>query len=826
MRCLHCGKKISLLRKLTDEEFCSNAHRAAFLKQQEELAVFRLSESRTRLNSSLPPPPGPPKRISPAVADSITPPAAGPLPQPNRAVGRRRIQVPWRAFLIHDWETAAPSSPLRILRSGFPAPDILSWDAAFRAPEAGLPDFVPAPLALESPPRLPGLPLVQLEPPAPPVEPAPPPLAEGLLPLEGFLALGGGLLPVLRIAGSPGGPLPLSARKRLHAPAAGLTPAGVQRSAKARRRKAVVPPFVETLRLLHDARPLDALMSPRGWAPEARPAAAGPMPLARLATALSGAAEPFHLDLAGLAPGLDGGLALLPPRAVAAPCGPFHMTPSGMPPALPLLEAAAPLAGMVSSGDLVAALPVLPLGGLASMRLPSPAPEPPSQAGPAAPALAIAPVWGLRLQEAQRPAAPPVLMRAEASAPQAAALPLPGLGAPALPAAAMALESSLELPAPRTALEAAEEEAPEAAVREEDLEPAPVPLLDRLLPVMGIRPWPAPAYAMAAGAMAPPPFWTGVSGSLPSLRTSGLLPDQPDGSGPRRAPKSAERRPLLRLLGSIRLPRLPRWSRAWSSAPADLKWISFAIPAVLALVIYSLMPSPPMERVEVAETAPAPAVTESPVSARAAALQKVIMDRAAIKLVDDFRSGLGAWEGEAGWARTWQYDAASFVSPGALAIYAPTKGMRDYSLSFLAQIDRRSLNWAVRAADSKNYYAIRIVIVRPGPLPEAAIMRYAVIDGKAEKPTTLPLPLTVRQDTLFKVRMEVQGSNFTTYVQDQVVDSFTDGRLAEGGVGFFSPQGDRALLRWVSVMHQYDYLGRLCALLAPYTVQAEGRRVE
>lgn len=152
--------------------------------------------------------------------------------------------------------------------------------------------------------------------------------------------------------------------------------------------------------------------------------------------------------------------------------------------------------------------------------------------------------------------------------------------------------------------------------------------------------------------------------------------------------------------------------------------------------------------------------------------------------------------------------------------------MRDYSVTFLAQIDRRSLNWVVRAADENNFHAIRIVITQPGPLPKAVIMRYPVVDGKRGRVTTLPLPLTVRADTLYKVRMEIRGDNFITYVQDQVVDSFTDGTHAEGGIGFFSPPGDRALLRWVSVMHQYDYLGRLCALLTPYTVKAEGRRAE
>jgi hypothetical protein len=60
----------------------------------------------------------------------------------------------------------------------------------------------------------------------------------------------------------------------------------------------------------------------------------------------------------------------------------------------------------------------------------------------------------------------------------------------------------------------------------------------------------------------------------------------------------------------------------------------------------------------------------------------------------------------------------------------------------------------------------------------------------------------------------------------QVVDSFEEDRLTSGGVGFYSPKGDRSLLRWVSITHQYDYLGRLCALLAPYHVGPEARRME
>ena len=48
MECLHCGKKISALRKLQDEEFCSAAHRKAYKKKQEELAVDFLRQSKPR----------------------------------------------------------------------------------------------------------------------------------------------------------------------------------------------------------------------------------------------------------------------------------------------------------------------------------------------------------------------------------------------------------------------------------------------------------------------------------------------------------------------------------------------------------------------------------------------------------------------------------------------------------------------------------------------------------------------------------------------------------------------------------------------------------
>jgi hypothetical protein len=44
-----------------------------------------------------------------------------------------------------------------------------------------------------------------------------------------------------------------------------------------------------------------------------------------------------------------------------------------------------------------------------------------------------------------------------------------------------------------------------------------------------------------------------------------------------------------------------------------------------------------------------------------------------------------------------------------------------------------------------------------------------------------------------------------------VISSWTDRRLARGGVGFFSGEGEVAKLRWVSLSQRDSMLGRLMA---------------
>jgi hypothetical protein len=260
-----------------------------------------------------------------------------------------------------------------------------------------------------------------------------------------------------------------------------------------------------------------------------------------------------------------------------------------------------------------------------------------------------------------------------------------------------------------------------------------------------------------------------------------------------------------------------RWLRAaWYKAPRDLKILLVVLPV---LVTFAVGPSLPKVKVKVSsETANN---VQQIVVTQWKDLQQTISNRAAIAFSDDFRSGLDAWESRSNLTRSWSYDASGFVRPGPLAIFKPTTELSDYRFEFLEEIDQKAMGCAFRASDLDNYYAVKLVVVRPGPLPLVHLVRYAVIHGKETSRVEKPLPFTTRADTIYRMLVDVRGSDFTIMVQGQVVDFWSDNRLRQGGIGFFCNRGERARLRWVEVSHQYDALGRLCAYLAPYGIDGK-----
>jgi hypothetical protein len=260
---------------------------------------------------------------------------------------------------------------------------------------------------------------------------------------------------------------------------------------------------------------------------------------------------------------------------------------------------------------------------------------------------------------------------------------------------------------------------------------------------------------------------------------------------------------------------------AWKGAPRDLKLVSALLPVLLVVAATGSLPNVPVKQLAPQNLGQMQGQVQKELENHWKNLNQSISGRAAVTFADDFRSGLDAWESRSNLTRSWSYDSAGFVRPGPLAVFKPTVDLSDYRFEFLGEIDQKAIGWAFRAQDLNNYYAMKFVVVRPGPLPLIHIVRYAVIDGKEGPHVDKPLPITVRADMLYRIQVEARGGDFTTIAQGQVVDFWSDNRLQHGGVGFFSNRGERARLRWVEVSHQYDALGRLCAYLAPYGI--EGR---
>lgn len=201
------------------------------------------------------------------------------------------------------------------------------------------------------------------------------------------------------------------------------------------------------------------------------------------------------------------------------------------------------------------------------------------------------------------------------------------------------------------------------------------------------------------------------------------------------------------------------------------------------------------------------------VQTRWSALERAIASRAAIEFNDDFRTGLGSWQALGRGTQSWTVAYDGYVRPGRLALFTPSRPMRDYRLEFLAQIERKAVSWVYRAQDTNNYYAAKIVITQPGPLPALSLVRYAVIRGRVERRVEVPVRVVIQGSVPYSVQCLVRGETFTTSIAGEVVDVWSDGRFSRGGVGFFAEPGESARLYWVKVSHQDDLLGRICAYL-------------
>ncbi|HYL37635.1 MAG TPA: hypothetical protein VEV17_17095 [Bryobacteraceae bacterium] len=163
------------------------------------------------------------------------------------------------------------------------------------------------------------------------------------------------------------------------------------------------------------------------------------------------------------------------------------------------------------------------------------------------------------------------------------------------------------------------------------------------------------------------------------------------------------------------------------------------------------------------------------------------------------KAGPSIMVGGGGWVEGWAGDPAGAHFGRQITIYRPSLKLSDYRIEFQGQIETKSLGWVFRASDPQNYYAMKLEMVSGGLAPKIALFKYLIADGRQMQVGRVPIDQSGRLDTLYSVRVDVQGPRFTTYIQGQQADIWTDDHLKSGGVGFLNEREERGRIKSVSV---------------------------
>ena len=196
---------------------------------------------------------------------------------------------------------------------------------------------------------------------------------------------------------------------------------------------------------------------------------------------------------------------------------------------------------------------------------------------------------------------------------------------------------------------------------------------------------------------------------------------------------------------------------------------------------------------------------------------EAIEKRSPVTIRETFTTGLAKWdlpgEGRSETAKGGDWTVSGgYLHPGRLRVWKDSESLSNYDMEFVGHVEKKSMNWAFRAADFKNYYATKLTVASVGkanPLPNTGIVRYAVIDGKERDRVEVPLPITLERNTDYRVKVSVRGSRFLTSINGQIVSSWSDNRISRGGVGLFADAGEVSAIKWLSVSERDSFIGRL-----------------
>jgi hypothetical protein len=135
-----------------------------------------------------------------------------------------------------------------------------------------------------------------------------------------------------------------------------------------------------------------------------------------------------------------------------------------------------------------------------------------------------------------------------------------------------------------------------------------------------------------------------------------------------------------------------------------------------------------------------------------------------------------------------------------VSVLRSSTNLSAYRLDFESSIRIKALGWVYRARDPKNFYVSKIEFQKPGVNPVYALVHYAVINGVEQPRVETPLHVTVPMGEFYKIHFETAGNRFTTWIQGQRVEQWTDSRLSSGGAGLYSEGVEQSILHGAFVV--------------------------
>jgi hypothetical protein len=167
----------------------------------------------------------------------------------------------------------------------------------------------------------------------------------------------------------------------------------------------------------------------------------------------------------------------------------------------------------------------------------------------------------------------------------------------------------------------------------------------------------------------------------------------------------------------------------------------------------------------------------------ALALSSVFLGHGRTMSASNSGQSIAANVGEQGWVTEWASDEGGSRRRRQISLYRPSMHLSDYQMQFNGQIESKALGWVFRAADTKNYYGMKIESDKNGAV---RYTRFAVVHGFESRLEQKSLPIKARPDTIYNVKLEASGPHFSVYIQGEPVDLWTDNRIKAGALGFMN----------------------------------------